>query len=569
MRGSASLGRVVVALSCAAVVASAVNGVAAGAAATRDAPTAPLGLELFVHPAHGGGWSSHAISGATAGVGAPAVAASKGGMVLIAERTGAGDVTVAEGSVSGPFTTVDLASLGAPTATGRPTAWVGPSGASSVWYRTSLGDLEVATQTARGREWTTTDVTTVTGGMPIAGNPTVVPAGATGMAGFAVTEGGGIAEFAPPTTGTLTWSQTDPTNGLAMPTGPLTGSVAVLHPAGLSAGVDFLAATSAGDLVEVSDVHPGPSIGTWHTSDLTQSGFAPSVVGAVGAIGGTPPDAAYTTWSGDVEVASVQPSGAVSVTALTRASDLSGAKGAEASVIVGPGGPSVAERSMTGDVLVASIATPASVADVSFEQHTAELVASDVGATQVGGAAVLVAADGGPIAATPLQRRIVLAATSFDQQHRGFQTTPHGSDCNPFTGSYGRGSSYGCPRGTAAEAWCSDFAQFIWQRAGIPTQGITGWAASFVTWGHAHHRVQMGTRFRARVGDAIVWGQRSPLYGTHVAIIVSARGKYIDVVSGNSGGDFPGYGVGVWRWGPFVGSTSTVSGYKVLGVVQP
>ena len=71
------------------------------------------------------------------------------------------------------------------------------------------------------------------------------------------------------------------------------------------------------------------------------------------------------------------------------------------------------------------------------------------------------------------------------------------------------------------------------------------------------------------MGDAIVWGTGNPLYGTHVAIIVSVLGPYIDVVSGNSGGDFPNYGVGVWRWGPFLGASSTVNGYHVLGVVRP
>ena len=33
--------------------------------------------------------------------------------------------------------------------------------------------------------------------------------------------------------------------------------------------------------------------------------------------------------------------------------------------------------------------------------------------------------------------------------------------------------------------------------------------------------------------------------------------------------DLPGYGEGVWRSGPFIASTSTVSGYPVLGVVTP
>jgi hypothetical protein len=103
----------------------------------------------------------------------------------------------------------------------------------------------------------------------------------------------------------------------------------------------------------------------------------------------------------------------------------------------------------------------------------------------------------------------------------------------------------------------------------VGTGGITGWAATFATWGAAHHRAQFGRHFHAEVGDAIVWGTRSPLYGTHVGIIVSVVGDQIDVVSGNAGGDLPGYGEGVWRSGLFVGGSSTVNGYPVLAVVRP
>src|ERR1019366_10328734 len=157
---------------------------------------------------------------------------------------------------------------------------------------------------------------------------------------------------------------------------------------------------------------------------------------------------------------------------------------------------------------------------VSYQPATAQLVGSDIGSTNVAGNVALVAASAGPIAPTPLLRRIVLKAASYDQQHRFFETDPHGSYCNPFTAAYGRGSTSGCRAGYSAEEWCSDFAQYVWQTSGIQTNGITAWAATFVEWGAAHHHVQFGTHFTARPGDAIVWGTRSPLYGTHVAIIV-------------------------------------------------
>jgi hypothetical protein len=525
---------------------------------------------LFVHPAHGGAWSSHLIEGVTVGVGVPSIAASKGGMLLVAQRTATGDVTVSEGSLYGTYTSMDAtATLGAPVALGQPEAFVSATGGASVWYRTSLGDLEVLTQPWRGASWFATDVTTTIGGTPLSGDPTVLASGS-GAVGYAVTQDGAVAAFRPPAPGSPVWLQSDPTDGLAY--SPVTGSVAVLQSPDASAATIFLAHSTSGDVIELSDElsGPPPTVGAWHTVDLTQLG-APAAVGSISALGGSAPAATYITWSGDVEALALSSglTGGFTKVDLTSVSDVDAAVGAEPIAVAGPGGPSVAVRTLTGDLLVASIATATSVADLSFEPHTAELIAADPASTNVAGAAVLVAADGGPIAPTPLRERIVLRAASFDQQHRGFQTTPHNSDCNPFTAAFGRGSTWGCPAGNSSEEWCSDFAEFVWQTSGIATTGITGWSATFITWGIKHHRVQLGTRFRAVPGDAIVWGQRSPLYGQHVGIIVSVLGKYLDIVSGNSYGDFPGFGTGVWRWGPFVGSTSRVYDYRVLGVVSP
>lgn len=522
-----------------------------------------------MHPAHGGGWSSHLLDGVTAGGGAISVDASPGGMVLIAQRTSTGDVSASEGTVRGGFSTLDLtAALGVPRALGQPEAVVAATGAASVWYRTSLDDLEVVTQPRRGAAWSATDVTTSIGGTSLIGDPTVMAVGSA-MTGYALTQGGSVAAFSPPATGSPVWTESDPTGGVAY--GPLTGGVAVLASPDPSGAAILLARSGSGDLIELSDELQGPpaTVGPWHALDLTSLG-APAAAGPISAVAGAAPSATYTTASGDVEALTLTSGlGAFTKVDLARTSDLEGATGAQPIAVTGPVGPSVALRTMTGDLLEASIATATSVADLSFEPHTAELVAADAAAASVAGAAVLVAQDGGPIAPTPLLRRIVLRASSFDQQHRGFQTTPHDSNCNPFSAAFGRGSSGGCARGSAAEEWCSDFAAFVWQTSGIPTAGITGWSATFVTWGVAHHRAQLGTRFHARPGDAIVWGQRSPLYGQHVGIIVSVQGKYLDIVSGNSDGDFPGFGSGVWRWGPFVGSTSRVYGYPILGIVSP
>lgn len=539
------------------------------AAAPRTLVPSP-GLELFVHPARGGGWSSRPLSNVSAGAGTPSVAASRGGRILIAQRTSAGDVTVSEGSVAGSFATRDLTqSLAAPSALGRPFAFLSTIGAASVWYRTSLGDLEVLTQAEPTGAWTATDVSSSVGSSTIAGDPTVVASGTTEV-GYAVTPLGTVERFSPPTRASATWVASDPTDGLTYTA--LTGNVAALSSPDDPAATILLGRTSWGDVVELTDEVVGPpvGVGTWRAADLTDGGI-PSATSPFSEVSGSSDTVTYLTWSSDVIALSITSAGRTGVRAvdLTEVSDLNPASGARPMALVGPGGPSVAVRTTSGDLLVASATTATSVDDVSFEPHTAELIAADPGVADVDGAAVLVAAAAGPIAPTPLLRRIVLRAASFDQQHRGYQTVPRNSNCNPFSAAMGRGSTGGCPRGTAAEEWCSDFAQYIWQTSGVPTAGISGWSATFATWGAKHHTAQFGTRFHAAPGDAIVWGQRTPLYGTHVGIIVSVDGKDIEVVSGNSNGDFPRYGSGVWRWGPFDGATSRVNGYAVLAVVAP
>lgn len=528
--------------------------------------------EVFVHPAHGGAWSAHVAVGTTdlQGAAAPSVTSSKNGELVIVQRTLSGHVEVAEGTLFGHFTSVDLtSSVAAPLAVGRATVWAGSHGQTAVWYRTSSGHLEVVSQAVQGGAWTTTDVTALTGGELLGGDPTVPAGGSDPGVGYAVTAMGGLASFRP-AGASGAWVQSDLTNGLSFP--QLVGPVSVFRAPGMPPATVLLGTTSYGDVLELSNELAGPldAVGPWHASDLTQLG-APGTSGPVVAVGGSVPDATYRTWSGDVVALRLTSglTGGFSTSDLTVRTELEVDANAIPSIVVGPHGPEVAARTMTGDLTMTPVEGGPIASDVSFQPATAQLIGSDVGSTTVSGAVALVAASAGPIASTPLRRRIILRATSYDQQHRFFETDPNGSYCNPFTAAYGRGSTSGCRHGYSAEEWCSDFAQYVWQTSGIQTDGITGWAASFVQWGAAHHRVQFGTHFTAQPGDAIVWGTRSPLYGTHVAIIVGVKGHSIDVVGGDSWGNLPGYGIGVWRTGPFPGASSSVSGYRVLGVVSP
>jgi hypothetical protein len=559
-----------VAVGATVLVTTLVGAGASGAVSGPRAPEAPF--EVFVHPLHGGGWSAHAAAGAwdLDGAVAPSVAASKHGELVIAQRTLTGDVEVSEGTLFGHFTSVDLTtSLDLPGAVGRPSVWVGTSGEVAVWYRSRSRHLEVASQTSAGGAWTGDDVTALTGGSLLSGDPAVLAGGTFPGIGYAVTATGGVESFA--TTGPLaSWVASDLTDGLSFP--PLEGPVSVFRAPGMPAATVLLGTTSYGDVLELSNELAGPldAVGPWQASDLTELG-APAAPGPLMAIGGSLPDATYRTWSGDVIALRLTSglNGGFSTSDLSVRTELQVDPRAVPTVVIGPSGPEVAARTLTGDLTVTPVTGGPIASDVSFQPETAQLVASDVGSTVVSGADVLVAKSAGPIASTPLRRRIVLRAASYDQQHRFFETDPNGSYCNPFTAAFGRGSTSGCRRGYSSEEWCSDFAQYVWQTSGVHTNGITGWAASFVVWGAAHHRVQFGTHFTPQPGDAIVWGTRSPLYGTHVAVIVGVKGSYIDVDGGDSWGNLPGYGIGVWRTGPFPGASSSVNGYPVLGVVEP
>lgn len=554
---------------CAAVLGSALVWAPAGATSTRAA-TKVAGLEVFVRSVHGVAWSARPLRGFPSGMGTPSVASASNGSIVVAERASNGDLVVAEGPVGGVLVPTDLSqSLGVPDAAGHPAIAAAPGAGVSVWYRSVLGHLEVVSQDAVGAAWSAIDVTSSIGGPQLEGDPNVVTSRTAPAVGFAVAQGGSIVAFTAPTLSSP-WSESDPTGGLAFE--PMQGPLSVFVAPGAPAARVILGTSAYGDVVELSDELGGPrgAVGPWRATDLSYLGVPPAS-GPITAVGGRVPYASYVTWSGHLIALTLTSgiAGGYMVTDLTSSADASPAPGAVPVVVATPMGEAVAIRQLSGDLVAYPINVTGAASDLSFQPGTAELIASDPAATTLGNTEVIVAVNGGPVAATVLQRRIAIRATSFDQQHREIETTPSGSDCNLFTAAFGRGSTAGCVPGTAAEAWCSDFAQWVWQTSGVPTGGISGWSASFVTWGAAHHRVQLGTHFHAQVGDAIVWGTRSPLYGTHVAIIVAVQGDEIDVVSGNSGGDLPGYGVGVWRSGLFVGSSSTVSGYHVLGVVTP
>lgn len=116
---------------------------------------------------------------------------------------------------------------------------------------------------------------------------------------------------------------------------------------------------------------------------------------------------------------------------------------------------------------------------------------------------------------------------------------PAGTFCNPYTAYWGSGAH--CADANRAEAWCADFAAWVWRRAGVPFTyawlrgDLNGGAASFYQWGAAHgtwHPARSG--YRPHPGDVAVFGlDRSGTYADHAAIVVTAGDPGADVVNGD------------------------------------
>ena len=144
----------------------------------------------------------------------------------------------------------------------------------------------------------------------------------------------------------------------------------------------------------------------------------------------------------------------------------------------------------------------------------------------------------------------------------GVGETPAGSNCNPFTAFFpGRGYNANCAPGTMAEAWCSDFANWVWLNEGAATDGLSGWSYYFVDYGTRHGTFKPGPLNNPQVGDAVVWGSTAEKYGQHVGLVTDIRFGYIRVLSGNSGTD------NVSESGWIDASSSTIEGYGIVGYI--
>jgi CHAP domain len=115
------------------------------------------------------------------------------------------------------------------------------------------------------------------------------------------------------------------------------------------------------------------------------------------------------------------------------------------------------------------------------------------------------------------------------------------------------------------EEWCSLFAAWVWQHAGVPLPGQTaayGYSGSLYTWVREHHGRILPATARSSPGDAVFYGT-GPSDSAHVGIVaqVLADGRIV-TVEGN-------YKNKVSRVGPFPPASPIGEKAAIYGYAQP
>jgi hypothetical protein len=546
--------------------------------ATPPAPSADQGHLLLLSPTTRriSAWDATDLTKleATSAIASTvSVVEAPNGTTEVAGRTTTGSLdlfTSAPGSAKWSVSNVTTLA-GAPTAVGNPSLVVDASDVTRIFYRTSDGHLDEVENDSHSTSepWFGSDLTALTAttqSPTISGNPVAMAARGYPIVVYARASDGDLVGF------TLTSLQLHPwyfENITALSLGPsIKGNPAVV-PAPDGLGLTAIYALSpGGQLVEFTDDDAGFHL--WSARDVTATADLPPIGSSPTAIAGDPTEVATATTAGHaivVTVPSVTLAGATvqDVSGMARQRVL---PAAPVSIARSGSGYVLAAESPARHVVVFDVATPstktATSSDATTQLLTEQLSGDAPVALHIDGSTEVFVSSGGFIG---LVARIVLAAEAEDQYHASVVETPANSNCNPFTASFGRGTTAGCPAGTASEEWCSDFSDWVWTVAGISTTGIDGASKSFVTWGEARGQFLRGITATPAVGDAVVWGTLSPLWGAHVGIVVGVSKGEIDVVSGNSGGY--GHNSGVWDSGYFLPASQSAQGDPIIGYVSP
>jgi hypothetical protein len=108
------------------------------------------------------------------------------------------------------------------------------------------------------------------------------------------------------------------------------------------------------------------------------------------------------------------------------------------------------------------------------------------------------------------------------RSHLGY--TESGGKCNWFSSYWKR--SGGC------QAWCSDFVDYVWMKAGFDVTGITGYSGTIYDYGVARGTTKSRYSTAVRPGDAVLWGALGG-YSAHVGMVTAVNGDSVTVIHGN------------------------------------
>src|SRR6185437_9320097 len=157
--------------------------------------------------------------------------------------------------------------------------------------------------------------------------------------------------------------------------------------------------------------------------------------------------------------------------------------------------------------------------------------------TVAGGASSAMAGSIASIALSQVGVGDTPAATSF-----------RGVDCDPYSTLVGAQSpnADGCGRdarfsiANQNEAWCADFAKWVWQQAGVTTDmnTLTAQSGSFYDWGLKQKETMPVDGGTPAVGDAVVFYPPGPVErgtpGDHVGIVTAVHpGGTVELVNGD------------------------------------
>ncbi len=108
-----------------------------------------------------------------------------------------------------------------------------------------------------------------------------------------------------------------------------------------------------------------------------------------------------------------------------------------------------------------------------------------------------------------VRSRIVAIARS----QIGQSESPRGSNCTKFG---------------PCEAWCADFATWVWRQAGVAGIGRIAWVPDLPLWGRRHGSWKPGYRNNPQPGDMVIFS------GLHVGLVERVTASTITIIAGNT-----------------------------------